>query len=556
MASYDGINYLLRKGTLEDPYILINDTATIINGKAMLQEIPDYIYKVRVTNYIEITQDRYNQTKTLNSNQFLVDYSTGMIKFNVSENGKTVPVEYKGRGIIQFPAERVYVNSDNIWAVDNLQDLINLIESKELELNTAINTSVLEINQKTLNYSNDLTSKETEFNAHFDLMILDLEGIRNNFNTACGNLKDTIILKMGELNTNFDNKIDTSIAQQKAIIDNLQQDIQDKITFFTNQSDSILTMVRSYINQIETTKEHTYQYLYSLTETFIYYVTKKMKDFVDYIKTWIDRAEEYITQIIQKIAESQTATENCIEATNNSITQTDLCKDATDEANYSANTTIVKWLPYVNAYADIFFRYPVPENGWTTVVKGSNEIYRYNGLTDKWEFKRKLQDIFPTTDETHNGLYPSEDYIKLSQIDSQAQRNYEGEEAKNALPDYCHTHILTFGIVGLIQAGIKGYLLQFPYDGEITDIRAYCNSAPTQTVELTINKIAETEFTTGSMWVNMLSTNVKIESGQKVRSGDLGYNSKIVRAGDYFRLNILSSNETMQDLTVQIFIKY
>jgi hypothetical protein len=95
------------------------------------------------------------------SNQFVVNYSTGVITFNPSEAGKTVTCTYMGKGQILYPAERIYAHTDNPNVVETLQEIIDSgqaardaldqLSAKIDEANTAIgnaNTATTNANTK------------------------------------------------------------------------------------------------------------------------------------------------------------------------------------------------------------------------------------------------------------------------------------------------------------------------------------------------------------------------------------------------------------------------
>lgn len=108
-----------RAGTPDDPYIDKTDTLKIINNQIVLSEIPDEFNHVTISGYTEV----YNTPPT--STQFVVNYQNGIVTFNSSEEGKTVTATYKGRGLIQYPAERIYVHSDNPDITQNIQQMID-----------------------------------------------------------------------------------------------------------------------------------------------------------------------------------------------------------------------------------------------------------------------------------------------------------------------------------------------------------------------------------------------------------------------------------------------
>lgn len=100
-------------------YVSITQAITIVNGLAVLREIPDSFTKVSIPGYLEVTSAPTSAT------QFSVDYSTGILTFYSTEEGKTVNATYKGRGYIQLPAERILAHRTNPDVVQNLQDIID-----------------------------------------------------------------------------------------------------------------------------------------------------------------------------------------------------------------------------------------------------------------------------------------------------------------------------------------------------------------------------------------------------------------------------------------------
>lgn len=108
-----------RAGTADDPYIDKTDTLKIVNNQIVLSEIPDEFNHVTISGYAEV----YNTPPT--STQFVVNYRNGIVTFNPSEEGKTVTATYKGRGVIMYPAERIYVHSDNPDMTQNIQQMID-----------------------------------------------------------------------------------------------------------------------------------------------------------------------------------------------------------------------------------------------------------------------------------------------------------------------------------------------------------------------------------------------------------------------------------------------
>lgn len=159
----DVIRWLLRAGTIEDPYIPLTEQVKIINNKTQLDEIPDEFHHVVINGLVEISKEQFQDKKTIAENEFFVNYQNGVIHFNPIHEGKTFTVEYWGRGVIQYPAERVYVHSPNPWVVDNLQEFIDFIYDKTKEFTEWLKHKYAEFNQRYTEYVQMLQDAYDDF---------------------------------------------------------------------------------------------------------------------------------------------------------------------------------------------------------------------------------------------------------------------------------------------------------------------------------------------------------------------------------------------------------
>jgi len=107
------------------PYPEISETVTIRDGKALLTEVPDQFNMVLISGYFEIASG------TPLSNQFLVNYTNGIIQFNPSENQKNLMCSYFGTGYTAISADRIYTGTDEnnniIQTVQNLADSVTVV---------------------------------------------------------------------------------------------------------------------------------------------------------------------------------------------------------------------------------------------------------------------------------------------------------------------------------------------------------------------------------------------------------------------------------------------
>lgn len=116
------IHVIWRKGTPEDPYVDRLDIMPVVNQRIILSEIPDKLTPLRIANMKEINHARFIDD-TIEPNEFYCDYTNGFVYFHVSKEAETLSIAYKGRGIILYPASRIYtVSGNNVH--ETLQEVI------------------------------------------------------------------------------------------------------------------------------------------------------------------------------------------------------------------------------------------------------------------------------------------------------------------------------------------------------------------------------------------------------------------------------------------------
>lgn len=407
-----------RAGTEEDPYIDVVDNLAIILNKTVLSEIPDEFHRVQINGYVELIQNTYNPQLVPNDNQFIVNYTNGVVTFNPSQNGKLIVPTYKGRGQIQYPAERIYVHSPNPYAVQNLQEFVELCEIKIAEINMAIGNAI------------DATNKAI-------------------------------------------------VATDNAII-------------ATNNT------IKA-INDAET----------ATTESIL-------------------------------------ATEACKAVTNESL----IIKDQLIDAR---NKTILIWQDPVNSYSELSAKFPNPEVGWTSIDQTTGIVYRWEGIA--WRDIGNMTLSVPPVSEATSGLMSPLDYIKLRDIEENAQVNFTGEDAKVALPDYFRTKVVTFIVPEQFDLGSNNILIKFPYSGEITKISACLDVEGIDNTEIDIMKISEIGFKNKETWESILNNKLNLPYSDKTDDGLHTINTTLVNANDYFQINVLKVGANAMSLLVEIEIK-
>ncbi|WP_291567018.1 MULTISPECIES: hypothetical protein [unclassified Clostridium] len=236
---------ILIKKREDGQYIQISEEVKIVHNIAILTEIPNSFYKVKINGMYEIDKKYYNPNK-ITENQYWVNYNLGLVYFNSAKDNQTLTVEYQGTGIVLYPASRIYTKykdnivetlqvvidaaKDSIIAIEKLEPVVKDAEQLYTQLNTVIKDGK-ELNNKLLQAIEDgrirfdeLTKLLKDINAK----IQELSTLINNANTSKSNLEKTTI--------NANNKKD---------------ELEIVITNATNINDTLAGNVTSGTNKIQ-----------------------------------------------------------------------------------------------------------------------------------------------------------------------------------------------------------------------------------------------------------------------------------------------------------------
>jgi hypothetical protein len=124
----DPIIFQLRSGKQGDSYAsFTNIPYEVVDGVILLQEIPDQRNKVQIKDTSVTPNVSYGEIPSgvPSSLQYIVDYSTGIVKFNSAAEGKTLVATFVGKGIALLPSSRIWTQQSNGNVVDTLQNLID-----------------------------------------------------------------------------------------------------------------------------------------------------------------------------------------------------------------------------------------------------------------------------------------------------------------------------------------------------------------------------------------------------------------------------------------------
>ncbi|MBA9087628.1 hypothetical protein FHR92_004113 [Fontibacillus solani] len=109
-----------RSGTIDDPYIDITESKKVINNTIQLNEIPVFLNKVQIDNYVEVPSTSLDE---LERNQYRVDYIEGIVYFHSDAEGEELTLIYKGRGNHYISVARIWTQEQDGEVVETLKDL-------------------------------------------------------------------------------------------------------------------------------------------------------------------------------------------------------------------------------------------------------------------------------------------------------------------------------------------------------------------------------------------------------------------------------------------------
>jgi len=140
------IHIYSRDGSVENPYIDITENIRVTQGMVFLREIPDDFTRVTVirTDGTLLTEVD-DKSRILSSEDFYVDYKLGKVYMHPSIEGLMLEFNYKGTGLVLYPASRIYLDGNN----------------PDETLGTIVNDSVKQLNDNKLLIDTAITNAET-----------------------------------------------------------------------------------------------------------------------------------------------------------------------------------------------------------------------------------------------------------------------------------------------------------------------------------------------------------------------------------------------------------
>ncbi|PLR99656.1 metallophosphoesterase family protein [Bacillus sp. T33-2] len=127
---YQSVIGKIRKGTADDPFVNVKEPLQVVNSKVVLSELPDKFNRLFVTLPDGTSPLSEIKSGSPTANQYICDYSLGIVLFHESKNGQRFMFNYKGRGAAFIAAERIFTKQmNNEEIVQTLRDILNEADS-------------------------------------------------------------------------------------------------------------------------------------------------------------------------------------------------------------------------------------------------------------------------------------------------------------------------------------------------------------------------------------------------------------------------------------------
>ncbi|WP_105618469.1 hypothetical protein [Vallitalea okinawensis] len=208
---------------------VIDEAHTVINNKITLLEIPDEFFGVSIkgggTGLREI--DPTDTEIQIAEIDFRVHYGLGLIFLHPTMEGKELKVNYHSRGMMMYPASRIYTDVNEVdGSITSLQDIVQDVEQANADLSNLGDTVAEGQRLET-----DLVTKFIDSNQ----AIIDIDVALNNADTKKSQLETTLI--------NVDNK-KIELLDQTIEANNSCQALQGKI----NESNILKSELDNHTN--------------------------------------------------------------------------------------------------------------------------------------------------------------------------------------------------------------------------------------------------------------------------------------------------------------------
>lgn len=112
-------------------------------------------------------------------------------------------------------------------------------------------------------------------------------------------------------------------------------------------------------------------------------------------------------------------------------------------------------------------------------------------------------------------------------------------------------------VINRVFLGVAKLEMRFPFDGQITEVYASCAKAGTGRTVFQIEKCSQADYDTAPNWVNIFSSDLVIEDGEKSsKTSTTPYTVSIpqINKDDHFRINVTEVGDGIEGVTIEVMV--
>ncbi|QSF43558.1 hypothetical protein [Paenibacillus tianjinensis] len=259
-------------------------------------------------------------------------------------------------------------------------------------------------------------------------------------------------------------------------------------------------------------------------------VVTTLQDYIDQIQDRINENKLVIENVEDLMNQTKLVIDNAILATDNANIATQDAQSAAALAQSAYNTTRLVFKEPVAEFTNIPSTYPSPLVGWTVQTYKDGKRYRFDG--SRWIEIDVFGSNLQVVNEFKDGLMSIADYQKLK-----------------TFPVDIKERVISFSLPDAVQGAIENFI-PFPFDGEITDLSAYCATAGETVSTLSLERTRDMKN-----WTELTDRRLQFEPNHNFDDKNVTFTDAVVQKGDIFRINLTQQGLGLYNLTVSLKIK-
>lgn len=291
MKTYNHVDPIVNKWYVDDygnKYSVKkeNEEYIIVDGRVVLNELPDPVKKIEIDNMVEIPL----KDNIISPIQFKVDYTNGFMAFHEDLNGDKITVlSYYARGLSLIPANRVYLELDQWGEVHRTMEDLNYTSEQIKEL-IKIFPSLL----KTVSDSEsslEISVKEAES------LIVDLTRQLDGAEITIGNLTTEISQSLENSSTTLDQMMEyftNNVSEKQSDMDEYIGNIETIISINQEKTNQLISSLETEIEILEPRLQHIGTIQSTLSNTIVYSedLIERLKEDRDLITNLIEASTQ------------------------------------------------------------------------------------------------------------------------------------------------------------------------------------------------------------------------------------------------------------------------